>query len=237
MVEDTKEATGSFFKLTNPDGTAFHDGTTRYELGKTVRKRKCVDPELCTSTVLHASRKLMGALKYAKVPLAIWKVEGVPVVSDDYKDGFFSLTVREKIEPSDELLGFRYHEACHPVNPMLIQNDITDADISDLRSWTSVWASVRNSVRASVWASVGDSVGDSVWDSVGDSVEAYIGSLFPGIVKWKYVKHDKGIYPFESAARLWKRGFVSAKIGTKWHLYGWRDGNAVSLYQQTEEGF
>ena len=225
MLEDTKEATGSFFKLTNPDGTAFHDGTTRYELGKTVRKRKCVDPELCTSTVLHASRKLMGALKYAKVPLAIWKVEGVPVVSDDDKDGFFFLTVREKIEPSDELLGFRYYEACHPVNPMLVQNDITDADISDLRSW------------ASVGASVGDSVLASVGASVGDSVLAYVGSLFPGIAKWKHVTHDKGVYPFEFAVRLWKRGFVAAKIGTKWHLYGWRDGHAVSLYQQTEEGF
>jgi hypothetical protein len=271
MLEDTKEATGSFFKLTNPDGTAFHDGQTKYALGKTVKKRKCNNPILCTDTVLHASRTLAGALRYAKLPLAIWKVEGDPVVSDhEDKCGFFALEVVKQIEPSDELLGFRYHEACHPMNPILIQNDVADADIADLKSWASVRASVWDSVRASVWASVGASVRDSVWDSVWasvwdsvgasvwdsvrasvrdsvrasvrasvwDSVGAYVGSLFPGIATWKYVvNHEEGVYPFESGARLWKRGFVPVKIGIKWHLYGWRDGHAVSLYQQTEEGF
>ena len=223
--------TESFYKITNPDGTAFHDGKTKYELGKTVRKRKSVNPELCTDTVLHASRTLMGALKYAKLPLAIWKVEGDPVVSDGDKCGFFALAVSEKIEPTDELLGFRYYEACHPANPMLIQNDVTDADIADLKSWASVRASVGASVGDSVWASVRASVRASVWDSV----LAYVGSLFPGIEKWKYVNHEEGVYPFESGARLWKRGFVPVKIGIKWHLYGWRDGKAVSLYEG--EGF
>ena len=205
----------TFYKITNPNGTAFHDGQTKYALGKTVKKRKCNNPILCTYTVLHASRTLAGALRYAKVPLAIWKVEGDPVVSDhEDKCGFFALKVVKQIEPSDELLGFRYHEACHPVNPMLIQNDVADADIADLKSWDSVWASV------------GDSVRDSVW--------AYVGSLFTGIATWKYVNHEEGIYPFESGARLWKRGFVPVKIGGNWHLYGWRDGKAVSLYEGEE---
>ena len=205
----------TFYKITNPDGTAFHDGQTKYELGKTVKKRKCNNPALCTDTVLHASRTLAGALRYAKLPLAIWKVEGDPVVSD-HEDmcGFFALKVVKQIEPSDELLGFRYYEACHPVNPMLIQNDVADADIADLKSW----ASVR----------------DSVWASVRDSVWAYVGSLFTGIATWKYVNHEEVVYPFESGARLWKRGFVPVKIGGNWHLYGWRDGRAVSLYEGEE---
>ena len=242
----------TFYKITNPDGTAFHDGQTKYALGKTVKKRKCNNPILCTYTVLHASRTLAGALRYANLPLAIWKVEGDPVVSDhEDKCGFFALKVVKQIEPSDELLGFRYHEACHPVNPMLIQNDVADADIADLKSWASVWASVgdsvEDSVRDSVWDSVEDSVEDSVRDSVWDSVEdsvrdsvwasvrAYVGSLFTGIATWKYVNHEEGVYPFESGARLWKRGFVPVKIGGNWHLYGWRDGKAVSLYEG--EGF
>ena len=207
----------TFYKITNPDGTAFHDGQTKYALGKTVKKRKCNNPILCTDTVLHASRTLAGALRYAKLPLAIWKVDGDPVVSDhEDKCGFFALEVVKQIEPSDELLGFRYHEACHPMNPILIQNDVADADIADLKSWASVWDSVRVSVWASVWA--------------------YVGSLFPGIATWKYVvNHEEGVYPFESGARLWKRGFVPVKIGGNWHLYGWRDGKAVSLYEG--EGF
>ena len=253
----------TFYKITNPDGTAFHDGQTKYELGKTVRKRNCSNPILCTDTVLHASRTLIGALKYAKLPLAIWKVEGDPVVSDlEDKCGFFALTVVKQIDPSDELLGFRYHEACHPVNPMLIQNDVADADIADLKSWASVWDSAGDSVwasvRDSVWDSAGDSVWasvrDSVWDSVRDSVRdsagdsvwasvrasvwasvrdsvwasagAYIGSLF--------LKHEEGVYPFRSAVDLWRRGFVPLKIEEKWHLYGWRDGRAVSLYEGEE---
>ena len=261
----------TFYKITNPDGTSFQDGKTKYEVGKTVRKRKCNNPALCTDTVLHASRTLAGALRYAKLPLAIWKVEGDPVVSD-HEDmcGFFALKVVKQIEPSDELLGFRYYEACHPVNPMLIQNDVTDADIADLKSWdsvrdsvwSSVWRSVWNSVRDSVWNSVrnsvGDSVGDSVWssvwnsvrnsvgDSVGgsvggsvwnsvwDSAGAYIGSLFLNIKKWFYTKHEEGVYPFQSAVDLWRRGFVPVKIEEKWHLYGWRDGRAVSLYEGEE---
>jgi hypothetical protein len=156
------------------------------------------------------------------------------------------------------------------VNPILIQNDVADADIADLKSWASVrasvrasvgasvwdsvWASVWDSVGASVWASVWDSVGASVWDSVRASVRAsvwdsvrasvrasvwasvwaYVGSLFPGIATWKYVNHEEGVYPFESGARLWKRGFVPVKIGGNWHLYGWRDGKAVSLYEGEE---
>jgi len=89
--------------------------------------------------------------------------------------------------------------------------------------FSSVWDSVRASVRASVWDSVGDSVFSSVWDSVGasvrDSVGAYIGSLFPAITKWEYVNHTPGVYPFQSAVDLWRRGLVPSYLGGVWRLH------------------
>ena len=227
--------TETFYKITNPDGTSFQDGKTKYEVGKTVRKRKCMAPKLCTNTVLHASPTIKDALWYAtSLPMAIWKVEGDPVVHGDKKAGFFSLRVVEKIEPTDELLGFRYREACNPINPMAIQNEISDVDIAALKAWVLVWSSVRDSVWSSVRDSVRDSVWGSVWSSVRDSAGAYIGSLFLNIKKWFYIKHEEGVYPFQSAVDLWRRGFVPVKIGGNWHLYGWRDGRAVSLYEGEE---
>ena len=254
-----------YYKITNPDGTSFYDRKTKYVAGKTVRKEQVAYPVLCSSSVIHASPTIKDALRYARNPLAIHRVEGDPVVSDDTKSGFFSLKVIDTLPESqyDDLLGFRYHEACNPINPMLITNDVSGEDIASLRKWASVrasvrdsvwdsvwdsvrasvrdsvwdsvWASVRASVRASVWDSVWDSVWASVWASVRDTVRAYIGSLFPGVDTWKYVDQDPGTYPFQPAVDLWKRGFVPVRIGRKWHLYGWRNGKAVSLY--AEAGF
>ena len=206
----------TFFKITNPDGTAFHDNRTKYAVGKTIKKEPCKNPKLCSRDVIHASRTIMDALKYAKIPMAIHKVSGEPVVEDETKCGFFTLKVVETLPESeyDNLLGFRYHEACNPVNPMKIVNEITDTDKENLKKW--------DSVRDSVW----DSVRDSVWDSV----YAYIGSLLLGITTWKYVDIGAG-YPFQSAVDLWKRGFVPVKYQGRWHLYGWRDGKAVSLWE------
>jgi len=129
--------------------------------------------------------------------------------------------------------------------------------------WNSVWDSVGNSVRysfeSSVWYSVGNSVGnsigDSVWDSVWDSVRngvrnsfgysvgnsvwdsvvAYIGSLFPGINKWKYKNHKQGQYPFQSAVNLWYRGLVPSFDGKIWRLHSGEKAEVV--WQEPEIGW
>jgi len=90
--------------------------------------------------------------------------------------------------------------------------------------WNSVGDSVTDLVRVSAWVSVcdsvGDSVGDSMWNSVGVSVRAYIGSLFPKIKKWKYIKHQKNEYPFQPAVDLWRVGLVPSFDGKIWRLHG-----------------
>jgi len=173
------------------------------------------------------------------------------------KDELISLA-KEK----DKELGYKLSKILFPVNPLLIKaKRVTGKEIRLLNKWTSVgdsvwtsvWASVRASVGdsvgasvwTSVWASVGDSVVDSVVDSVGasvrdsvrdsveDSVVAYISSLFPNIKEWKYIKHKKGISPFQPCIDLWKSGFVPSFDGKTWRLHV---GEAAKIvYELTTE--
>jgi len=97
--------------------------------------------------------------------------------------------------------------------------------------WASVWTSVGDSIGASVetsiWTSVKGSVGASVRNSVGDSIGAYIGSLFPNIKKWKYIKSKDNNYPYQSVVDLWKRGFVPSFDGKVWRLHSGKDASTV----------
>ena len=254
-----------YYKTTKKGGKSFH-GNVQYRVGKTVRLKPVDRPELCTDSVLHASRKAIDALGYAgELDCDLFEVGGKPVVEDETKSGFFALKVLREIPDSekDAIYGFKFNEALHPMDPStIICGKITDADIALLNQWASVWDSVRDSVWGSVRASVVDSVWDSVWDfvwasvrasvmdsvwasvmdsvwasvwasvrasvvdSVGASVRAsvnasfwaYIGSLFPNITKWKYVK-ESGDYPFQPAIDLWKRGLVPVKVDGEWRLY------------------
>jgi len=97
--------------------------------------------------------------------------------------------------------------------------------------WASVWASTWDSVWASTWDSVRDSVRASVWAStwasVWDSVSAYIGSLFPNVTTWKYIKHAEGEYPFQAAVDLWKAGFVPSFAYGTWRLHSGKKATIV----------
>ncbi|MDY0387942.1 MAG: hypothetical protein RBT65_12620 [Methanolobus sp.] len=121
--------------------------------------------------------------------------------------------------------------------------------------WDSVWQSVRDSVMDSVmhnvWQSVRQSVLDSVsdsfrdrvldgaWDRVResllDSSYAYIGSLFYGIEKWKYIDHKSGVYKFQSVVDLWYRGIIPVYCGRKWMLVSGKKAEIV--WQEPEIGW
>jgi hypothetical protein len=46
-----------------------------------------------------------------------------------------------------------------------------------------------------------------------------VGSFFR-IPVWKYVKHPKGKYPYQSVVTLWNQGLVPSLDGTTWRLHG-----------------
>jgi hypothetical protein len=153
-------------------------------------------------------------------------------------------------------VGYKLSEALFPIHPLEIDFEkVTKEDIKLLKKWASAWASVGasvgdgvgasvlDSVRASVLASVWASVLDSVWASVGASVRdsvrpsvrpsvwasvwAYCSSLFFNINQWKYVKHRKGVNPFQSCIDLWYRGLVPSYDGKLWRLHGGEGGKIV----------
>ena len=196
----------TYYKTVKRDLKSWH-GNVQYVVGErsslvpTNRK-----PELCTDTVLHASSSPLDALKYAStLDCGLLEVSGDEVAHGDGKSGFYSLSVIREVPDceKDALYGFSYNEAIHPFNPCSTSVKLAKKDIETLKQWDSV----------------GASVGASVWDSVWDSVGAYIGFLFPAIEKWKHVNHEKGKYPFQSGADLWKRGLIPVKSGRKWGLY------------------
>ena len=116
--------------------------------------------------------------------------------------------IKQMALDAEQRVGYRLSEVLFPINPLLLPKITpTEADIILLKQWASVGDSV--------FSSVGDSVGDSVWDSV----RAYIGSLFPAITKWEYVNHTPGVYPFQSAVDLWRRGLVPSYLGGVWRLH------------------
>ena len=243
-----------YYKIARPDGWDFKTGETinyRDNIGKRV-----VDPQYqkgarcCNAGVLHASKDPLDALRWSKLPCSVYRVSGRPVDVRDDKAGFKSFRIIEEIPESEfnELFGFDYMRVVYPINPLEIDNEVTDVDIENLKEWISVgasaWDSVGNSVWASVWASVGNSVGGSVgvsvwdsvgasaasvWDSVGNfvgnSVTAYIGSCFPGITDWKYMDHEPGEYPFQCGVDLWERGFIPLYLDGKWHL--WKENGGI----------
>jgi len=177
-----------FYKVTRPDGLDFYSGTVNYRraIGTTLvvpgyKERDVHD--LCSHHVLHASCEVLGAMRYAKIPCAIFQVTGKPVNKQDDKCGFTHLRVVKEYKNLDRILGFKYSEAINPINPFkLLPPTITKKHIGLVEQWAnvwdsacpSVWDSVWDSVRDSVWDSVRnsvrDSVRDSVWDSVRDSV-------------------------------------------------------------------
>ena len=76
------------------------------------------------------------------------------------------------------------------------------------------------------WASVGASVWDSVCSSVWASIGAYTISFFT-IDQCKYVKHEKGVNPFQSCIDLYKRGLVPSFDGKIWRLHAGKKADIV----------
>lgn len=166
--------------------------------------------------------------------------------------------IRKLAKAVGRIRGYDIEHAIYPINPLLIKpKKVTKRDVELVKAWASVryWVrysvgySIWNSVRYSVGYSVGDSVrycvgasvrdwvrysvGYSVWDSVGDLVWAYVSSLFSNIKKWKYIKHKKGVNPFQPAIDLWMRGFILSFDGKIWRLHS---GKKATVVKEIELG-
>lgn len=173
------------------------------------------------------------------IPCSVYRVEGRPIYGTEKEWGFTELFVIEEITDLDTLFGWRYSEAINPIHPLAKRVEPTEASITLLREWAKVRARVRtrvlNSVKDTighnVWGTVSeflwDFIGSDIWnrtqesarDSVEDHIEAYVGSLFSNIREWKYIEHEIGRYPYQSAVDLWKWGLIASFDGETWRLH------------------
>ena len=174
--EENKMKKVKYFKMAQADGWDFYTGKTinyRQNIGRWVSIPDTGKYELCSPSVIHASINPNDCfVGVKKLPVSCFVVEGKPVVEGKKKSGFVKLGVIEEIPQKklDELLGWKYIEGCSPVNPLLINSEVTAKDWKLLKNWASVGDSVEASVKDSVWASVKD----SVWASVEASVKASV---------------------------------------------------------------
>jgi hypothetical protein len=180
--------------------------------------RKCEPHEIIDAIEQSGLEKKLG-YKYAE---ALFPVNplllnfGVEPTKHDIKllEQWASISVRDSVRDSVEASVGVWDS---------VEASVWDSIEASVSVWDSVWASI------SVWDSVRDSVSvrDRVWDSVEASVEAYIGSMLPGVKKWRYIDHKKGIYPFQPAVDLWYRGLVPSFDGKLWRLHSGPDAMIV----------
>jgi len=228
------------YKLTRLDGTDFFSGKINYadNIGKIVRVKDFDPPEKgpCGKG-FHASRNPNDCFIGSEIPCRAFRVKGIQKISgNEWKSRYQALKIIEEIQDLNSLFGWNYEEAINPVNPFLIEPPtIQEKHLISLKNWISVrksvWTSVRGLVLESVWDSVcdsdRDSAVDSIWDATWDATWAYIGSFFPNIKRWEYIKHEKGVYPFQPAVDLWKQGIVPSFDGKVWRLHTGEEAKIV----------
>ena len=95
----------TYYKATRPNGTSFHDGVTRWEVGETV-KIKVMDRRktMCGKGILHASDAPGETLVNGTWPCRLFEVEGEPIAQGGHKLGFHELTVVREL-PAWQVFG------------------------------------------------------------------------------------------------------------------------------------
>ena len=184
------------YKLTRLDGMDFYSGTVDYagSIGKIIRITDYDTSSNPCGRGLHASRNPNDCFIGAKIPCRAFRVKGINrLAGDKQKSRYKALKIIAEIKDLNKLFGWNYTEAINPIHPFKIKPPkITENEIALLK----------------------------VWDSVRGSVWGYIGSLFPDIKNWKYISHEKGIYPYQCCVDLWKQGLVPSYDGKVWRLHG-----------------
>ena len=95
----------TYYKATRPDGKSFHDGTTAWATGETVKiEMENRRADLCGVGILHASDAPGETLIGGRWPCRLFEVEGEPVAQEDHKFGFHELTVIREL-PAWQALG------------------------------------------------------------------------------------------------------------------------------------
>ncbi|RLC36639.1 hypothetical protein DRH29_04195 [candidate division Kazan bacterium] len=187
-----------YYKLARPDGWDFHTGKTinyRANIGRTVLIEDKGYYELCTNTVIHASRDPNDCFVGAYIPCSAYEVWGIPVIEDAEKCGFTSLKVVREITNLDELFGWKYSEVINPINPLEIAPPIKihKKHLGLLKEWIEICSAL--------WRDAGARVGDYIRYKMNGMVKGVVArKVEERIWKWmienirnNYSKRDRHI--------------------------------------------
>ena len=95
----------TYYKATRPDGTSFHDATTAWSVGETVKiEMEDRKADLCGNGILHAADAPGETLVGGSWPCRLFEVEGDCVARKGHKFGFHELTVVREL-PAWQALG------------------------------------------------------------------------------------------------------------------------------------
>ena len=142
----------TYYKATRPDGKSFHDGTTAWATGETVKiEMENRRADLCGVGILHASDAPGETLIGGRWPCRLFEVEGEPVAQEDHKFGFHELTVIREL-PAWQALGPNGEAVTALIER---STTITPEQAERLRA-------ARSAARSAAWCAARDAAADAV---------------------------------------------------------------------------
>lgn len=176
-----------FFKAVRSDLTSFYDGTTAWDIGKTVsippRARR---KTLCRPGLLHASDEPAETLIGGSWPCRLLVVEGEPVAGPErHKFGFHELVVVREVE-SHLALGpngvqvARFIESCGSLAAEQARELAAAWNAARLAAWDAARAAAGLAAGAAVWDAAWDAAMAAARDAAGVAARAELNERLEG---------------------------------------------------------
>jgi hypothetical protein len=166
----------TYYKATQPDGTSFYDGTTKWQVGRIVRHpNPDISLGLCSAGVLHISDALGETLVGGRWPCRLFEVEprSHPLLdggSNGHKYGCTEVKVVREL-PAWQALGPNGEAVAALIERC---KTLTYGEAKQLgAAWDSArdaargaaWDSARAAARVAAWNAAGYAAWDAAWDS------------------------------------------------------------------------
>ncbi len=170
----------TYYKATRPDATSFHDGKTKWVVGKTTKIASSEQrSELCGVGILHASDAPGETLVGGSWPCRLFEVEGTPVGQDDHKYGFHRLIVIREL-PAWQALGpngeavAAHIERCKTITPEQAKQMYAARGAArgaaHYAAWDAAWDATWDAARYVAWTALRGAARGAASDDVARDV-------------------------------------------------------------------
>ena len=161
-----------YYKATRPDATSFHDGTTRWQVGRIVRHPSPdLSLGLCSAGVLHFSDAPSETLVGGSWPCRLFEVEsrGEMIGPEDHKYGCTVVEVVREL-PAWQALGPNGEAVVALIERC---RTLTHDEIKRLAAaWDAAWYAARAAARTAAWYATRDAARYAAWNAAWDAARA-----------------------------------------------------------------